>query len=121
MSRSAVRRVSAAADRLVYRVERWTGIRWAQPAHPPGSGGGPAPEAALLQTRADVVHDLVQRLADLCAGLEGRPVQAVPRLDHDLALPDQLTVMVADLKLAGAGEEVLRAAAADIDATAARL
>jgi hypothetical protein len=72
------------------------------------------------------MHGLIQRLADLGAGLEGRPVQPVPRLDNDLALPDQLAVMVGDLALlgeeagptAGPVDEVLRSAAAEIDATA---
>jgi hypothetical protein len=102
----------AAAGHLVNRVEHWTSIRWTQPAREGSDGHG---------TRADVLHGLVQRLADLCAGIEGRPVRAVPRLANDLALPDQLRVMVADLALVGAEDAVLRAAAADIDATAARL
>lgn len=68
-----------------------------------------------------MVHALVQRLADRCARLEGRPAQAVPRLDNDLSLPDQLQVMVADLALVGASDEELQAAIADIEATAARL
>ena len=68
-----------------------------------------------------MVHALVQRLADLCARLEGRPAQPVPRLDNDLSLPDQLQVMVADLALVGASDEELQAAIADIEATAARL
>jgi hypothetical protein len=63
----------------------------------------------------------VQRLADVCAGLEGRPPQAVPRLENHLALPDQLKVMVADLSLVGPSDEVLRGAIADIEATTARL
>jgi hypothetical protein len=67
------------------------------------------------------VHALVQRLANLGAGLEGRPAQAVPRLENDLALPDQLRVMVADLALVGASDELLRGAVADIDATTTRL
>jgi hypothetical protein len=72
-------------------------------------------------SRADVVHALVQRLADLAAAAEGRPSQPVPRTGNDLSLPDQLKVMVADLRLAGATPDALRAAASDIEATAARL
>ncbi len=72
-------------------------------------------------TRADVVHGLVQRLADVVAEAESRPVRAVPRLENDLALPDQVRVMVADLRRAGAVADVLHAAAADLDATVAGL
>ena len=74
-----------------------------------------------METKADAVHALVQRLADLCARLEGRPAQAVPRVENDLVLPDQLRVMVTDLMLVGASDELLRTAAADIDETSARL
>jgi hypothetical protein len=80
-------------------------------------GGG----AGRIETRAEVMHALIQRLADLCARLEGRPPQPVPRLDNDLSLPDQLTVMVADLALVGASDDQLEAAIADIEATAERL
>jgi hypothetical protein len=68
-----------------------------------------------------VVHGLLQRLADLCASVEGRPPQPVPRLPNDLALPDQLRVMIGDLRRAGAPAEAMRAAAAEITAVAARL
>jgi HPt (histidine-containing phosphotransfer) domain-containing protein len=74
-----------------------------------------------VQTRVEVMHALVQRLADRCARLEGRPAQPVPRLDNVLSLPDQLQVMVADLALVGASDEEIEAAIADIEATAARL
>jgi hypothetical protein len=111
-SEPAAARLRAAAGRLVNRVEHWTAARWSQPAQEARGVG---------ETRADAVHALVQRLADLSAGLEGRPPQGVPRLGNDLALPDQLKVMVADLALVGAGDEVLRGAVADIDATTARL
>jgi hypothetical protein len=112
----AAARVRAAASRLVGRVEHWTAKRWSMPAAAvDGERGAPA------TTRAEVVHALVQRLADIVAGHEGRPAQAVPRLDNDLALPDQLRVMVADLQAVGAANDVLRDTAADIDATAARL
>jgi hypothetical protein len=115
----AAGRLRTAANRLVNRVEHWTAKRWALPATPaePGSATRPAEQGT---TRAETVHALLQRLADLAAGIEGRPPQAVPRLSNDLALPDQVRVMVADLQYIG-GDEVLRAAAADIDATAACL
>jgi len=74
-----------------------------------------------FETRADVVHGLVQRLADLCGSAEARPPQSVPRLENDLALPDQVRVMVTDLLRAGAPVDALHAAAADLDATARRL
>jgi hypothetical protein len=94
------------------------------------------------------VHALVQRLADLGAQVEGRRARPVPRLDNDLALPDQVRVLVADIRRAAApvdalraaapvdalraaapvdalraaaAVDALRAAAADLDATAARL
>jgi hypothetical protein len=43
------------------------------------------------------MHRLVQLIADLAAGAAGEPPRPVPRLDNDLALPDQLTVVVRDL------------------------
>lgn len=93
------------------RVEHWSQPRWAQAV---GDGGGTV-------SRADVMHALVQRLADLVASVEGREPLPVPRLSNDLALPDQLRVMVADLGFADAPDAVLRAAADEIDAVAARL
>jgi hypothetical protein len=69
----------AAADRLLRQVEHYGPERWA--AH----------------GRGDTVFALVQLLADLGAAAEGRAARAVPRLGKDLALPDQLRVMVADL------------------------
>ncbi|BCJ33031.1 hypothetical protein Athai_05340 [Actinocatenispora thailandica] len=47
-----------------------------------------------------MLHALVQQLADLGADAEARPHQPVPRLDNDLALPDQLRVVAADLTAA---------------------
>ena len=52
-------------------------------------------------SRADLVHRLVQEIANLAADAEGEPRRAVPRLDNDLALPDQLRVVAADLVAAG--------------------
>lgn len=85
-----------AVDRLADQVGHWTPARWAQPA---GQG-----------TRADVVHALAQRLADLEASVTGRPVLPVPRLPNDLALPDQVRVMVLDLVAARPDASVLASA-----------
>jgi hypothetical protein len=85
-----------AVDRLADQVGHWTPARWAQPA---GEG-----------TRADVVHALAQRLADLEASVTGRPVLPVPRLPNDLALPDQVRVMVLDLIAARPDPSVLETA-----------
>jgi len=46
---------------------------------------------------------------------------AVPRLDNDLAIPDQLRVVVADLRMASPREAAVQRAVADIEATTARL
>ena len=103
----AAARLRAAAAALLHRVEHWTQPRWRQPAA--GDAG---------RSRADEVHGLVQRLADLTAVAEGRSSLPVPRLANDLALPDQVRVMVADLGLAGADAQTLLTAADDIIATA---
>ena len=86
--------------KLVGQVAHWTPPRWAA-----SSSSGP--------TRAVLLHDLVQWLADRSAAAEGRPAFPVPRLDNDLALPDQLLVVAADLRrfadaatLAAAAERV---------------
>lgn len=90
-------------DRLVRRVRQWSAPRWAATA--PG-----APD----HTRADLVHDLLQRLADRCAAAEGEPRRPVPRLDSDLALVDQIRVLSADLLAAAPPAGVLTAAASDV-------
>jgi hypothetical protein len=79
-----------AVDLLVGRVAHWTPARWTKPAS--GAAG----------SRAECVHDLVQRLADATADAEGVPRRAVPRLENDLALPDQLRVVTADALAVGA-------------------
>jgi hypothetical protein len=84
-----------AIDRLANRVSHWTPSRWAASS---ASGGG---------TRADLMHRLIQRLADAAADAEGQPRRPVPRLDNDLALPDQLRVIAADLVAAHPDEAVL--------------
>jgi len=87
-----------AVDQLADHVGHWPPSRWAKPSARPD------------RSRAEVVHALAQRLADLEAELTGRPTLPVPRLENDLALPDQVRVMALDLLAAGAGPEVLGAA-----------
>jgi hypothetical protein len=94
---------------LVNQVGHWSQPRWDLPA----TAGGP--------TRADIVYGLVQRLADLAADAEGEPRRAVPRLDNDLALPDQLRVVAADLVVSGASDMLTHAAAADVAEVRAEL
>lgn len=69
---------------LVARLRLWTPARWAAAAPPWGS-------------RADLVHHLAQWLADQA---DEAPVR-LPRLDSDLALPDQLAVTADDLVRTG--------------------
>ena len=69
---------------LVERLRLWTPARWAA-------------AAPVLGTRGDVVHHLAQALADAAADREGQPRRPLPRLDSDLALPDQLAVTADDL------------------------
>jgi hypothetical protein len=87
---------------LARQVSHWTPERWAAPAFPGGA------------SRAELVHGLVQRLADVAADAEGEVRRPVPRLDNDLGLPDQLRVMAADLVTSGASDLLLHAAAADV-------
>ena len=86
--------LARSVDQLIGRINRWAPPQWAAP-----SASGPS--------RADVVHALVQRVADLAATAEGQPQRAVPRLDNDLSLPDQLRVVLADLVAAEPGNETL--------------
>jgi hypothetical protein len=94
-------------EKLAGQVSHWTPSRWAA-----SSASGP--------TRAEVVHSLVQWLADAGADAEGHPRRPVPRLDNDLALPDQLRVMARDLTATGdqaaieRARELVAAAAASI-------
>ncbi|MFF0150447.1 hypothetical protein [Micromonospora sp. NPDC005203] len=94
---------------LVGQVGHWQQPRWAAVAT---TGNVP---------RADLVHRLVQEIANLAADAEGTPRRSVPRLDNDLALPDQLRVVTADLRAAEAGDEVLARAAAEVTATRSAL
>lgn len=89
------------ARSLVQRLRLWTPARWTA-------------SAPALGTRADVAHHLAQTLADTAAPLEGRPLRPVPRLDTDLALPDQLAVTADDLVRAAPGDDVARAATAHL-------
>ncbi|MGC5018462.1 hypothetical protein [Micromonospora sp. DT47] len=98
-----------AVELLVRRVGHWQQPRWAAAA-----------EAGNV-ARADLVHKLVQEIANLAADAEGGPRRAVPRLDNDLALPDQLRVVAADLVAAGPPDAVLAGAAAAVTATRSAL
>ncbi|WP_422753317.1 hypothetical protein [Micromonospora sp. WMMD708] len=94
-----------AVTSLVRQVDHWQQPRWAAVA----AGGN--------VSRADLVHRLVQEVADLAADAEGEPRRDVPRLTHPMALPDQLRVVAADLAAAGPPEAVLAGAAALVTAT----
>ena len=80
--------VGVLAERIAAQVSGWGPARWRV-----------APEGSS-RTRGEVLFDLVQHLADLCADVEGRPRIPVPHLDNTYVLPDQLRVMAADLEYA---------------------
>jgi hypothetical protein len=69
---------------LVQRLRLWTPTRWQAAA--PDWG-----------TRADLARHLAQSLADLAADAEGQPRRALPVLQTDLLVPDQLAVSGDDL------------------------
>ncbi len=94
---------------LVHQVGHWQQPRWAATA----TGGN--------VSRADLVHRLVQELANLAADAEGRPRRTVPRLDTDLVLPDQLRVVTADLVAARPSADTLARAVGEVSATRAAL
>jgi hypothetical protein len=96
--------LTTAVNRLANQISHWTPGRWARTAH----GGW---------SRADLVHDLIQRFADWAADLEGQPRRVVPRLDSDLALTDQLRVVATDLVAMAPPPDVRAAAVAAIDET----
>lgn len=96
--------LSRAVELLVRQVGHWQAPRWAAPA------------AAGNVGRAEAVHKLVQEIANLAADAEGEPRRRVPRLDNDLALPDQLRVVAADLLAAGPPDAVLVAASGRVSA-----
>jgi hypothetical protein len=96
-----VTKFATAVDRLINQVAHWEQPRWW--SHPRGG----------RQTRGDVVHALVQRLADLGADVERRERRPVPRVG-DMSLPDQLRVMADDLVRAQTPDEVLDRAAEEV-------
>ncbi|PWR05333.1 hypothetical protein DKT68_27480 [Micromonospora acroterricola] len=98
-----------AVQLLVRQVGHWQQPRWAAVA------------TTGNVSRADLVHRLVQEIANLAADAEGGPRRVVPRLDNDLALTDQLRVVTADLVAAGPAAEVLARAAAEVAATRSAL
>ncbi|WP_080679305.1 hypothetical protein [Salinispora tropica] len=101
--------VRRTVELIVRQVGHWQQPRWAASA----AGGN--------VSRADLVHQLVQELANLAADAEAQPRRAVPRLGHDLALPDQLRVVAADLLAATASDAALARAASQVAATRAAL
>ena len=100
---------AASIDRLMTQVGHWEQGRWWSRTDIRHAAGSPP------ATRADLAYVLVQRLADLAADAEGRPRRPVPRLS-DLVLPDQLRVMADDLTAAEPPEDLLKAAADDVEA-----
>lgn len=86
---------------LVQRLRLWTPARYSAAAPPHG-------------TRGDLVHHLVQALADAAAVAEGGPRRLVPRLDSDLGLADQLAVVSEDLARAAPAGAVAREATAHL-------
>lgn len=100
-------------DRAVQLLVRQVG-HWQQPRWSAAAQGGNV-------SRADLVHKLVQEIANLAADVDGEPRRTVPRLENDLALPDQLRVVAADLVAAGPPEAVLAEATAAVAATRSAL
>ncbi|MGN9774244.1 hypothetical protein ACTMS0_00465 [Micromonospora sp. H33] len=92
-------------DLFVRQVGHWQQPRWAAVA------------TAGNVSRADLVHRLVQEIANLAADAEGEPRRTVPRLANDLVLPDQLRVVAADLVAARPSAETLTRAADEVAAT----
>ena len=101
--------LAADLDRLIERVARWSAGSWRLPAT--GTAG----------SRAEVTHRLVQRLADLEAAMTGHAAYTVPRLDSDLALPDQLRVVARDLIAADPEPATVAAATEAVQAARAAL
>ncbi len=86
---------------LVQRLRLWTPARYAAAAPPWG-------------TRAELVRHLAQSCADAAAKLEGGPRRALPRLDSDLGLADQLAVTSDDLVRARPDDDLARAVTAHV-------
>lgn len=93
-----------ALERFVRQVGHWEAPRWGTALD--GTAG----------TRADAVHALVTWVADAAASAEGEVRRPVPRLANDLALIDQLRVVVADLLAASPSAAVLTEAAERVTA-----
>ncbi|GIF98501.1 hypothetical protein [Catellatospora citrea] len=91
----SIEQLTRAVDLLANQVGHWTPARWRDQGEP--------------------LHKLIQRLADQAADLSGAPRHDVPRLS-DLALPDQLRVVVADLAAAAPPDEITSAAADELAA-----
>lgn len=91
----SIEQLTRAVDLLANQVGHWTPARWRDQGEP--------------------LHKLIQRLADQVADLTGAPRRDVPRLS-DLALPDQLKVVVADLAAASPPDELTATAAGEIAA-----
>nr|WP_205862599.1 hypothetical protein [Planosporangium thailandense] len=89
---------------MINHVSHWTPPRWAASG---ASGAG---------TREDLMHTLIQHIADLAADAEGQPRRPVPRLDNVLALPDQLRVVANDLIAARPDEATLALATQEVSA-----
>ncbi|WP_431880611.1 hypothetical protein [Micromonospora chalcea] len=104
---------AAELDRAVTLLVRQVG-HWQQPRWSAKAEGGNV-------SRADLVHKLVQEIANLAADAAGEPRREVPRLPSDQALPDQLRVVTADLTLADPAAPVLAEAAEAITRTRAAL
>ncbi|MCW3814616.1 hypothetical protein ONA91_09130 [Micromonospora sp. DR5-3] len=98
-----------AVELLVRQVGHWQQPRWSAVA----AGGN--------VSRADLVHKLVQEIANLAADAEGEPRREVPRLGNDLVLPDQLRVVAADLVAAAPPEPVLAEAVTAVAGTRSAL
>ncbi|WP_155374224.1 hypothetical protein [Catellatospora vulcania] len=91
----SIEQLTRAVDLLANQVGHWTPARWRDQGEP--------------------LHKLIQRLADQAADLAGAPRRDVPRLS-DLALPDQLRVVVTELAAASPSAEVTTAASEEIAA-----
>ncbi|MDM4722531.1 hypothetical protein QTQ03_24145 [Micromonospora sp. WMMA1363] len=100
--------LARAVELLVRQTGHWQQPRWA------AATGGNA-------SRADLVHRLVQEIANLAADAEGQPRRTVPRLDNDLVLPDQLCVVTADLVANDPPAQTLARATSEVSAIRAAL
>jgi hypothetical protein len=113
---------ATAIERLLTRIHHWDEPRWrsalttppAADATRPPAGDPSEPMRGTADTRSQLVQGLVQRLADLGAEAENRPVRPVPHL-HDLVLRDQLRVLAGDILAAAPGAELLDRAAAAVN------